>query len=47
MDNWELRNVDGRVVDRAATLAESGIKDGATLYLSLKAGVGGNTAVAA
>ena len=41
IQNWELRDGAGNVVDIGTKIARSDIKEGATLYLSLKAGVGG------
>ena len=41
IQNWELRDGAGNVVDMGTKIARSDIKEGATLYLSLKAGVGG------
>ena len=39
--NWELRDSAGNVLDSTHKLAEYSIASGATLFLSLKAGVGG------
>jgi hypothetical protein len=38
--DWELR-LDGRLLDQHLMVAASGINDGATLFLSPKAGAGG------
>ncbi len=42
VENWELRDVSGTVMDMGTKIAQSGIKEGATLFLSLKAGIGGS-----
>ena len=42
IENWELRDGSGTVIDMGTKIAQSGIKEGATLFLSLKAGVGGS-----
>ena len=42
IDNWELRDGSGTVIDMGTKIAQSGIKEGATLFLNLKAGVGGS-----
>ena len=39
---WELRDDSGRIIDTAKKVGESGIKAGTTLFLNLKAGVGGS-----
>jgi Protein of Unknown function (DUF2604) len=41
IDNWELRDAAGQVLDLNKTIAHYGIDDGAKLFLNLKAGVGG------
>jgi hypothetical protein len=41
IDNWELRDAAGQVLDLAKTIADYGITDDARLFLNLKAGVGG------
>jgi hypothetical protein len=41
IDNWELRDAGGQVLDLNRTLADYGIATGAKLFLNLKAGVGG------
>lgn len=40
-ENWELRDADGRTLDLGNKIEDSGIVEGATLFLNLKAGVGG------
>ena len=42
IENWELRDAGGTVIDMSLKIANSGIKEGAKLFLSLKAGVGGH-----
>ena len=44
IENWELRDASGQPLDTEKKIADSGIKEGAKLFLSLKAGVGGNRA---
>lgn len=46
-DRWELRDVNGHLLDPAKSLKNLGIAQGAHLYLNLKAGVGGNLREAA
>jgi hypothetical protein len=41
IDNWELRDAGGQILELHRTLAHYGITNGAQLFLSLKAGVGG------
>lgn len=41
-DNWELRDGAGQVLAMGTKIAQSSIKEGATLFLNLKAGVGGS-----
>lgn len=41
LDNWELRDESGQVIDFGRKFRELGIKEGAKLFLNLKAGVGG------
>ena len=41
IENWELRDGSGQVLDMGTKIARSGIKEGATLFLNLRAGVGG------
>lgn len=38
---WELKTVDGRVLDQTKTLLEEGLTDGVTLHLVAPAGEGG------
>jgi len=38
---WELRTEDGHLLDQSVTVGDAGIPDGATLFLSPRAGVGG------
>lgn len=38
---WELRTEDGRLLEQGLTAAAAGLHDGATLFLSPKAGAGG------
>ena len=40
-ENWELRDAAGNVLDPARKLGDTGVVGGATLFLNLKAGVGG------
>jgi hypothetical protein len=42
--DWELRTEDGQLIDQQQTVAEAGLTDGQTLFLSPKAGAGGNLA---
>jgi Protein of Unknown function (DUF2604)/WXG100 protein secretion system (Wss), protein YukD len=41
--DWELRAEDGQIINQEQTVAEAGIADGQTLFLSPKAGAGGST----
>jgi hypothetical protein len=41
IDNWELRDSAGQVLDLSKTVAHYGIVSGTKLFLNLKAGVGG------
>ena len=41
-DKWELRDDAGHIIDTGKKIGASGIKEGSTLFLNLKAGVGGN-----
>lgn len=41
--DWELRTEDGHLVNQEQTVAQAGIHDGQTLFLSPKAGAGGDT----
>ena len=38
---WELRTEDGRLLEQSLTAAAAGLDDGATVFLSPKAGAGG------
>lgn len=40
-ENWELRDANGRPLDGQKKIGELGLAPGATLFLNLKAGVGG------
>jgi hypothetical protein len=40
-ENWELRDAAGNVLDPGRKLGDTGVAGGATLFLNLKAGVGG------
>jgi hypothetical protein len=40
-DQWELRTVDGRLVEQNSTIEAAGIVMGVTLYLNPRAGAGG------
>ena len=44
LKNWELRDDSGQVIDTGKKIGDSGIDEGTTLFLNLKAGVGGNRA---
>jgi hypothetical protein len=39
--DWELRTEDGRLLEQSLTVAASAIHEGATLFLSPRAGAGG------
>ena len=41
IENWELRDASGNVIDASRKVEELGISAGAKLFLNLKAGVGG------
>lgn len=41
VDNWELRDANGQILDLQKTVEHYGIIGGAKLFLNLKAGVGG------
>ena len=41
LDNWELRDESGHVIDFGRKFRNLDIKTGAKLFLNLKAGVGG------
>ena len=38
---WELRTSDGTLIDQSLAIGAAGISDGATLFLSPRAGAGG------
>ena len=38
---WELRTVDGTLIDQTARVGERGLPSGTTLFLTPRAGVGG------
>lgn len=40
-DNWELRNVQGTLLDTTKRIADFEFGDGARLYLNMLPGVGG------
>ena len=42
LENWELRDASGQVVDLDKRVEDVVPKEGTELFLSLKAGVGGN-----
>jgi len=39
--DWELRTADGNLLDPGSRVADAGVTNGVTLYLSPKAGAGG------
>jgi hypothetical protein len=39
--DWELRTSDGALIEQSLTIEAAGIVDGATLFLSPRAGAGG------
>jgi hypothetical protein len=41
IDNWELRDAGGQVLDPTRKISEFNFAPGTSLFLSLKAGVGG------
>ena len=43
VENWELRDTSGHPIDTGQKIADSDIKNGAKLFLNLKAGVGGTS----
>ena len=43
IENWELRDASGHPIDTGLKIADSDIKEGAKLFLNLKAGVGGTS----
>lgn len=42
IDNWEMRDATGNILDLGRTVGEYHFHDGTKIFLSLKAGVGGN-----
>ena len=44
IENWEIRDGSGQIIDMGTKIFQSGRKEGATLFLNLKAGVGGSSA---
>jgi hypothetical protein len=40
-ENWELRDGAGQLLDLGREISDYGFKNGTTLFLNLKAGVGG------
>lgn len=44
IENWEIRDGSGHIIDMGTKIFQSGIKEGTTLFLNLKAGVGGSVA---
>lgn len=40
--DWELRTTDGILIEQALRIDAAGLVDGMTLYLSPRAGAGGN-----
>ena len=44
VENWELRDASDHPIDTGQKIADSDIKNGAKLFLNLKAGVGGTSA---
>jgi len=41
LENWELRDASGQVLDLHKKVGDYGFTDGVKLFLNLKAGVGG------
>ena len=41
-DNWELRDKGGALLDLSARIGSFGFANGTTLFLNLKAGIGGD-----
>jgi len=39
---WELRRIDGALVDQGVRAGEAGLADGVTLFLTPRAGAGGS-----
>ena len=40
--DWELRTADGRLLEQSVTFGAAGLVEGMTLYLSPRAGAGGD-----
>jgi hypothetical protein len=40
--DWELRTTDGTLIDQSLAIGAAGVVDGATLFLSPRAGAGGD-----
>lgn len=45
IENWELRDASGQVLDPSRKIGDFKLQPGTTLFLSLKAGVGGESSV--
>jgi hypothetical protein len=41
ISNWELRDASGQILDLSRTVESYNLQSGTTLFLNLKAGVGG------
>jgi len=41
ISNWELRDADGQIIDPTRKIEDLKLMRGATLFLNLKAGIGG------
>jgi hypothetical protein len=41
--DWELRTSDGALIEQTLTIEAAGLVDGMTLYLSPRAGAGGQS----
>jgi hypothetical protein len=39
--NWELRDAGGQILDPSRKIEDYNLQSGATLFLNLKAGIGG------
>ena len=42
IENWEMRDAAGQILDPTRKIEDYGIAQGATLFLNLKAGIGGS-----
>jgi uncharacterized protein DUF2604 len=40
IENWELRDANGKILDPARKIRDSNLTPGATVFLNLKAGLG-------